>query len=109
MMSPPEEYYGEQIGDTVDVYAAAFPTCIGELYSMYYEDDVVVVELSLNGTHKGDLGAARRHYSADNREIHAPCCDVFSPERRESRSFHCYVACLFCSTNSGLGNLSAAD
>ena len=35
----------------MDNYAAAFPDMHCELYNMYYNDDVVVVELSLNGTH----------------------------------------------------------
>jgi len=34
----------------VDKYAAAFPDMHGELYNMYY-NDVVVVVLSLSGTH----------------------------------------------------------
>jgi hypothetical protein len=38
----------------VDVYASAFPDMHRELYSMYFYDHVVV-ELFLNGTHKGDL------------------------------------------------------
>ena len=39
----------------MDNYVAAFPDMHRELYSMYFNDDVVVVELALNGTHKGDL------------------------------------------------------
>src|SRR5258707_3660156 len=50
-----KKYYGSDIGLTVDVYAAAFPNMHRELDSFYFDDNVVVVELSLNGTHKGDL------------------------------------------------------
>src|SRR5471030_1637971 len=50
-----KKYYGNDIGLTVDIYAAAFPDMHRELDSFYFDDNVVVVELSLNGTHKGDL------------------------------------------------------
>jgi Quercetinase C-terminal cupin domain len=58
-----KKYYGSDIGLTVDVYAAAFPDMHRELDSFYFDDNVVIVELSLNGTHKGDL-ALRRCRSA---------------------------------------------
>src|SRR6266478_7219909 len=54
-----KKYYGEDIGYTVDNYATAFPDMHRELYDMYFNDDVVIVELSLNGTHKGDLEIPR--------------------------------------------------
>ena len=44
---------------------------------MYFNDDVVVVELSLNGTHKGDLVIPEGVIPPTNKEMHAPCCDVF--------------------------------
>src|SRR6267378_2335879 len=42
-----KKYYGADIGYTVDNYATAFPDMHRELYDMYFNDDVVVVELSL--------------------------------------------------------------
>ncbi len=48
-VSAGKKYYGKDIGLTVDVYASAFPDMHRELYSMYFNEDVVVVELSLNG------------------------------------------------------------
>ena len=45
-----KKYYGEDIGLTVGVYATAFPDMHRELYSLYFSDNVVIVELSLNGT-----------------------------------------------------------
>lgn len=50
-----KKYYGSDIGVTVDVYATAFPDMHRELYSLYFYENVVIVELSLNGTHKGNL------------------------------------------------------
>jgi hypothetical protein len=60
--------YGADIGLTVDVYAAAFPDMHRELYSLYFSDNVVIVELSLNGTHKGDL-----NFPASKRATIAAC------------------------------------
>src|SRR3977135_741890 len=55
-----KKYYGSDIGLTVDVYAAAFPDMHRKLDSFYFDDYVVVVELSLNGTHKGVLAMQAR-------------------------------------------------
>jgi hypothetical protein len=50
-----KKYFGRDIGVTVDVYAAAFPDMHRKLYSPRGFGDHVLVELSLNETHKGDL------------------------------------------------------
>jgi hypothetical protein len=50
-----KKYYGKDIGVTVDNYASAFPDMHRELISLYATGDVIVIELTLNGTHKGDL------------------------------------------------------
>jgi hypothetical protein len=87
-----KKYYGADIGVTVDVYAAAFPDIHRELYDMYFRDDVVVVELSLNGTHGGDLVLPVGTIPPTRRTIKAPCCDVFHLKDGKVVSFHCYVA-----------------
>src|SRR5258706_4490170 len=69
------KYYGSDIGLTVDIYAVAFPDMHRELDSFYFDDNVVVVELSLNGTHKGDLAMPAGTISAPRQEINAACCD----------------------------------
>src|SRR6202020_1208844 len=43
-----KKYYGSDIGLTVDIYAAAFPDMHRELDRFYIDDNVVIVELSLN-------------------------------------------------------------
>src|SRR5580693_4549204 len=65
-----KKYYGPDIGYTVDNYATAFPDMHRELYDMYFNDDVVVVELSLNGTHKGDLDLPEGVIPPTNKEMH---------------------------------------
>src|SRR6202000_915937 len=49
--------YGKDLGKTVDIYATAFPDMHRELIEFYVKDDenLVVVELTLNGTQKGPL------------------------------------------------------
>jgi ketosteroid isomerase-like protein len=104
-----KKYYGQDIGYTVDVYATAFPNMHRELYSMYFNDDVVVVELSLNGTHKGNLAIPAGVIPPTNKEMHAPCCDVFHLKDGKVVSFHCYVAVPILLEQLGVfKNLSAA-
>jgi ketosteroid isomerase-like protein len=87
-----KKYYGADIGYTVDVYATAFPDMHRELYQVYPHDDLVVVELSLNGTHKGDLVLPKGTIPPTGRTMKAPCCDVFHLKDGKVVSFHCYVA-----------------
>ena len=104
-----KKYYGKDIGKTVDIYASAFPDMHRELYNMYLNDDVVVVELSLNGTHKGDLVIPEGVIPPTNKEMHAPCCDVFHLKDGKVVSFHCYVAVSILLGQLGVfKNLSAA-
>jgi len=104
-----EKYYGSDIGLTVDVYAVAFPDMHRKLDSFYFYDNVVIVELSLNGTHRGDLALPAGIIPATGKEIHAPCCDVFHLEDGKVTSFHCYVAVPILLAQLGvLMNLSAA-
>jgi ketosteroid isomerase-like protein len=87
-----KKYYGSDIGYTVDNYATAFPDMHRELYNLYFRDDVVVVELSLNGTHSGDLVLPKGTIPPTRRTMKAPCCDVFHLKDGKVVSFHCYVA-----------------
>jgi ketosteroid isomerase-like protein len=87
-----KKYFGREIGATVDVYAAAFPDMHRELYALHSFGDHVLVELSLNGTHKGDLVIPPGTISPTGKEMHAPCCDVFHLKDGKVFSFHCYVA-----------------
>ena len=97
-----KKYYGPDIGVTVDIYATAFPDIHRELYSLYFYENVVIVELSLNGTHKGDLVTPAGTIPATGREMHAPCCDVFRIENGKVTSFHCYLAATIIQAQLGL-------
>ena len=49
------KYQGDEVARAADIYSAAFPDMHRELHYLYFDGDVVVVQLSLNGTHRGDL------------------------------------------------------
>ncbi len=97
-----KKYFGADIGLTVDAYAGAFPDMHRELDSFYFDDNVVIVELSLNGTHKNDLVTPTGTIPATGKEIHAPCCDVFHIENGRVTSFHCYLATTIILAQLGL-------
>ena len=69
----------------------------------------VIVELTLNGTHKGPLAVAGGEIPPSNNVINAPCCDVFYLENGKVKAFHCYTAgTILLGQIGALANLSAA-
>ena len=105
------KYYGNDIGKTVDVYATAFPDMHRELLKFFIKDDenVVIVELKLQGTHKGPLALPGGNIPATNNVMDAPCCDVWYLENGKIKAFHCYNAGTIIFGQLGvLANLSAA-
>jgi ketosteroid isomerase-like protein len=75
---------------TVEVYAKAFPDMHRELYRFFTVGDVVVVELALQGTHKGPLPTPMGVLPATGKKMDAPCCDVFRLVDGKIQSFNCY-------------------
>jgi ketosteroid isomerase-like protein len=103
------KYRGEELGRTIDIYGTAFPDMHRELYDLYVAGDVVVVELSLNGTHRGPLVLPAGTIPATGKEMHAPCCDVFHLKEGKVTSFHCYTAATVIFAQLGvLGNQAAS-
>jgi hypothetical protein len=105
------KFYGQDIGKTVDIYARAFPDMHRDLLQFYVKDDenVVIVELLLQGTHKGPLALPAGEIPATNNIMNAPCCDVFYLENGKVKAFHCYNAGTIIFAQLGvLANLSAA-
>lgn len=103
------KYYGADIGKTVDIYATAFHDMHRELGNFYVTDNVVIVELTLNGTHSGPLALPAGTIPATGKEMHAPCCDVFHLKDGKVTSFHCYTAATIIFGQLGvLGNLAAS-
>lgn len=85
-----KKYQGREIGAPVDAYAAAFPDFHRELHNFYVADDVVVVELALQGTHSGNLQLPSGTLAPTGKRIDVPCCDVFRLKDGKVASFHCY-------------------
>lgn len=108
-ISAGQKYVGADIGKTVDIYATAFPDMHRALDEVVVMDNVVVVQLSLNGTHKGPLVLPAGTIAPTGNVIHAPCCDVFRLEDGKVVSFDCYTAATILFAQLGiLGNLGAA-
>ena len=107
-VSAGQKYYGDDIGKTVTIYATAFPDMHRALGKFTVSGDTVVVELSLNGTHKGPLALPAGTIPPTGKEMHTPCCDVFVVRDSKVASFHCYTAATILLGQLGvLGNLGA--
>ena len=84
--------HGPAIGDAIEAFARAFPDVHRELFNIYVAENVVVVELAIRGTHKGELTLASGTVAPTGKAIDVPCCDVFHVESGKVVSFHCYNA-----------------
>jgi ketosteroid isomerase-like protein len=80
----------KELGRTVEIYATAFPDMHRELYAFYVVGDTVVVELALQGTHKGPLALPSGTFAPTGKRMNAPCCDVFQLVNGKVKSFNCY-------------------
>ena len=108
-MSTGVTYRGETLGDLVEIYGTAFSDMHRELYRFYPSDDVVVVQLALQGTHLGPLHMPGGTLAPTGRRMDAPCCDVFELVDGKIKRFDCYPEGTVILTQLGLiGNLSAA-
>lgn len=78
------------LGCTVEKFARAFPDMHRELYRFFTVGDVVIVELALQGTHKGPLELPEGTIPPTGKRMNAPCCDVFRLVNGKIQSFNCY-------------------
>jgi ketosteroid isomerase-like protein len=79
-----------ELGKTVEVFAKAFPDMHRELYRFFTIGDTVVVELALQGTHKGPLATGMGVLPPTGKRMDTPCCDVFRLVDGKIQSFDCY-------------------
>jgi ketosteroid isomerase-like protein len=84
------KFRGQAIGDSIAALARAFPDVHRELLDFYVTENVVVVELAIRGTHKGELALASGTLAPTGKTIDAPCCDVFKLEGGKVIAFNCY-------------------
>lgn len=106
-VSAGKKYYGEDIGLTVDIYAKAFPDMHRELLKVYVKDEenMVIVELTLNGTHNGPLVLPSGTIPPTGKSMVTPCADFFLLENGKIKFFHCYTAATILLTQIGvMGN-----
>jgi steroid delta-isomerase-like uncharacterized protein len=90
--SIPYTYRGpEELGKTVEVYATAFPDMHRELHTFYVVDNIVIVQLALQGTHLGPLETAAGTVPPTGKRMDAPCCDVFELVDGKIQRFDCYA------------------
>ncbi|KQT44588.1 ketosteroid isomerase [Aureimonas sp. Leaf454] len=95
---------GKAIGDHIGALTTAFPDIHRELFQIYVTGNVVVVELAIRGTHKGELPLPSGRLAPTGRTIDVPCCDVFHLENGKVASFHCYNAASVTRQQLGLAD-----
>jgi len=89
-MSTGATYRGETLGDLVEIYGTAFSDMHRELYRCYQSDNVVIVQLALQGTHDGPLVLPTGTIPPTGRRMDAPCCDLFELVDGKIKRFDCY-------------------
>ena len=89
-MASGTKFRGKAIGDSIAGLASAFPDLHRELLSIYVAGNVIVVEIAIRGTHKGELALASGTLAPTGKAIDVPCCDIFHVESGKVISFHCY-------------------
>lgn len=102
------EFRGEDIAMVAAGMAKAFPDIHRELFQIYPMEEVVVVELAIQGTHRGALVTPAGTVPPTGRTIDVPCCDVFHMKEGKVVSFHCYNAASILQHQLGLDGRSTA-
>ncbi|WP_123070781.1 nuclear transport factor 2 family protein [Massilia aurea] len=91
-VSSGQRWAGKQVREPVIGLIKAYPDMHRELLKFYSTaDNVVVVELKLQGTHRGDLPLPDGVLSATNKKFDVSCCDVWHLKDGKVKSFHCYT------------------
>src|SRR6202047_1922927 len=89
-MASGTKFRGQAIGDSIAVVASTFPDVHRELLSIYVAENVLVVEIRIRGTHKGELALGSKTIAPTGKAIDVPCVDVFRLESGKVISFNCY-------------------
>src|SRR5450432_1560533 len=89
-MASGTKFRGKAIGDSIAGLASAFPDVHRELLSIYVAQNVVVVEIAIRGTHKGELALGSKTLAPTGKTIDVPCVDVFHLQGGKVTSFNCY-------------------
>ena len=90
----------------LQVFGNAFPDMHRALHRFYSVDDMVIVELTLQGTHNGPLVVPGGFIPPTGNRMNAPCCDVFRVVGGRIKTFNCYWSAATVLAQLGvLGNL----
>jgi steroid delta-isomerase-like uncharacterized protein len=101
--SVPHTYRGpEELGKVVEVMATAFPDVHRELLNFYVTDNMVIVQLLLQGTHLGPFELSTGTIPATGKRMNAPSCDVFELVDGRIKRFDCYNEASVIATQLGL-------
>ena len=91
-MSSGTTYRGKaEVPKTVAIFSKAFPDMHREIHHLNVVGDIVFVELTLQGTHKGPLVLPIGTILATGKTMNAPCCDIFRLVNGKVKLFTCYV------------------
>jgi ketosteroid isomerase-like protein len=97
-----------EVAKPVEYYGAAFSDMHRELYDVFVDGDVVIVQLALQGIHDGALHLPFGILPATGKRMDAPCCDVFKLKDGKIHKFDCYPEGSVILTQLGvLSNLGA--
>jgi SnoaL-like domain len=99
----------DEVAEPVENYGRAFSNMHRELYDIYEEGDIVVVQLALQGTQDGPLSLPLGVLPPTGNKMDAPCCDAFKLVNSRLQVFDCYPSGTVILTQLGvLGNLADA-
>jgi ketosteroid isomerase-like protein len=98
-----------ELPEQVENYHWAFPDMHRELYHVYASENVVVVQLAVQGAHLGPLRLPIGTLPPTGKRMDAPCCDVFELVGGKIKRFDCYPEGSVILTQLGvIGDLGAA-
>lgn len=89
-----KRYRGREIAEGLAVYFTAFPNIHRELYEYHVcgsNKEVVVIEMSLNGTQHGPLVLPWATIAPTGKHIHVPCCEILRLDNGRILSYHSYI------------------
>lgn len=90
-MASGQRWTGEEVRQPIEGLASIFPDMHRKIVKVYSTtDDVVIVELRLQGTQAADFPSSDGVIPPTGKTFDVPCCDVFHLKDGKVVSFHCY-------------------
>jgi hypothetical protein len=86
-----QTYRGERLGELVTNVATYFPDVHRELHRVNVFDDMVAVELSIQGTFLGPLHTPAGIIQPTGAKVDGPCADFWYLRNGQIEMFNCYI------------------